>query len=247
MGPAKRRMIPPPPRIEQVPLAHAVRPSFYAPPIASSIHVLCPMSLEGRAVLRALAGLDHVRVDVCGVGPAAVRRWAENLAAPPEFVILAGVAGGLAPQARLGEARHIVDVAMPDGRIVPTSGRMIDGWRVAGSDALLATPQGKRDLAARTGAHVVDMESHAFADEATRRAWRFAIVRGVSDSIDDGLPDGLERLLDERGRVRPLGVAALLVRRPRLVGALREFGRRCDEAMRNVAPLVRELIEESVP
>jgi len=192
---------------------------------------------------RALGGIKGVGTHVCGPGPAAVRRWAASVE-DGATVILAGVAGGLLPSALVGHARAIGEVWLTDGSIArPQIRAGGPTWRVAGSDRLVATREAKRDLAALSGADIVDMESHAFVAEALRRQWRYAIVRGVSDAHDEDLPAEIESLVDAHGRARVVAATALLLRRPRLLGPLRALGRRTEEAMTAVAAIVREIVE----
>ena len=203
----------------------------------TSLIVVCPMEIERRA----LGHIAGARVDVCGPGPTAFRHWAASIQ-PNVTVILAGVAGGLSAHAQLGEARCIEDVWIRGASIERTAFRLPGpAWRVAGSDHLVATSEAKRQLALESGATIVDMESHAFTIEATRRGWRHAIVRGVSDGHDDEIPAEVESLVDQRGRTRVFAATTLLLRRPALLGTLRELGRRTERAMASVGEIVRAL------
>lgn len=205
----------------------------------TSLIVVSPMQIESRA----LGGIKGVRTHVCGPGPAAVRGWAASVE-DGATVILAGVAGGLVPSSLVGHARTIREVWLSSGSIARPQIHS-DGptWRVAGSDRLVATRDAKRDLAARSGADIVDMESHAFVVEASRRRWRYAIVRGVSDAHDEELPVEIESLVDARGRARVVAATALLLRHPSLLGPLRALGRRTEDAMTAVATIVRSIVE----
>ncbi len=114
-------------------------------------------------------------------------------------------------------------------------------WRVVGADRPVATPTGKRDLAHTSGATAVDMESHAFVREASRRGIRLAIVRTITDGVDDALPEGIERLVDRDGRTRVGAAMALLARRPWMLPTLRALGDRTNRSMARAAPIVLAL------
>jgi hypothetical protein len=189
---------------------------------------------------RALGRLDGP-VEISGPGPNAVRAWAAAATFPrATHLIVAGVAGGLRPTAPIGLARIVSEVRAADGRVA-ASFALATAWRVVGVDRVVATPEEKRILAERTGADIVDMESHAFVEVAADRGWRLTIVRGVSDGVDDALPEGLERLVTPMGGLRPLRTAAFVARRPTLIPALRELGRRTTLAMRSVRAIVEDV------
>jgi hypothetical protein len=213
-------------------------------------------------------------VQVLGIGPGAVERWFRTHGerarqANGTLLILAGTAGGLRAGLEIGSAGFIGRVvadpnanpnAEPDAapHADPDSGspigtpwvpqaprtRSFPRFAVAGVDAPASTAAAKRALHTRTGADVVDMESHAFAREAASRGIAFAILRGVSDGPDDALPDGLERLIHADGRTNWGGVAQLLLRRPTMLPTLRSLGRQSDAAMAAIAPLLAALLDE---
>lgn len=205
-------------------------------PVPERAIVVVPTEFERRALGR-LEG----PVVVCGPGPSAVRTWATTAALPRgTHVIVAGVAGGLRASASIGLARIVSEVRVPDGRVAATFAAET-AWTVVGVDRVVSTPAEKRALAERSGADIVDMESHAFAAAAAERGWRLTIVRGVSDGVDDALPEGLASLVTPRGGLRPLRTAAFLARRPMLIPALRELGRRTTLAMRSVRAIVEDV------
>jgi hypothetical protein len=197
-------------------------------------------------------------VQVLGIGPSAVERWFRTHGerarqANGTLLILAGTAGGLRSGLEIGSAGFIGRVvADPDSGWpigtpwVPQAPRTssFPRFAVAGVDAPASTAAAKRALHTRTGADVVDMESHAFAREAASRGIAFAILRGVSDGPEDALPDGLERLIHADGRTNWGGVAQLLLRRPTMLPTLRSLGRQSDAAMAAIAPLLAALLDE---
>ena len=78
------------------------------------------------------------------------------------------------------------------------------------------------------------------------RGWPWAIVRGVSDTVDESLPPAIESLLDERGRPRVLRAALFVATHPHLLPLLRRLGARTTSTMAAVRPLVAALVAESL-
>ena len=233
--------------------------------------LLIPLQHEWSGLRRAMPAIERrAAVQVLGIGPSAVERWfrthgEQARQANGTLLILAGTSGGLRAGLEIGSAGFIGRVvadpdADPDaepnaepvarGPIgtpwVPQAPRTrsFPRFAVAGVDAPASTAAAKRALHTRTGADVVDMESHAFAREAASRGIAFAILRGVSDGPEDALPDGLERLIHADGRTNWGGVAQLLLRRPTMLPTLRSLGRQSDAAMAAIAPLLAALLDE---
>lgn len=168
-------------------------------------------------------------------------------------MLLLGVAGGIVVGAEHGHAGFVDRVVDEAGAAigsaeVPASWRG-QRWCAASVGVPASTPDAKRALATRTGADVVDMESVAFVLAARRlapeRRIRVSIIRGISDGPDDTLPDGIERLVDERGGTRIAAAIALLARRPSLLAPLRALGRQTSAAVSAAAELIPHWLAES--
>lgn len=197
-------------------------------------HILCPMAMESRAV-RSLAQHLGWSVTTTGIGGEAVRRIVEST--PPETpLILAGVAGALRPDLHAGSAYRISEVVTARG--ILTSPLASEGLRVTGADGVIATPDDKQALAERTGACLVDMESHDFAEAATEAGLRWAIYRGVSDGMDHSLPPGCDKWFSPEGRLRWTRAALSLSGKPTHVPSMIAFGMRTRNAMKAVRDLV---------
>jgi adenosylhomocysteine nucleosidase len=84
--------------------------------------------------------------------------------------------------------------------------------------------QAKRELAARSGAIAVDMESAGIARVAAAAGLAFVALRVVADGPADCLPHGVEQLVTAGGRTRLAGLPAMLVS-PRRLGLLVGLGR----------------------
>jgi len=76
---------------------------------------------------------------------------------------------------------------------------------------VLATPEDKHRLRARTGAIAADMESAALAGVARDAAVPFVVVRSVADTMQRIFPAWSNNIVDAYGRVRPIaGLLPLL-------------------------------------
>jgi hypothetical protein len=85
------------------------------------------------------------------------------------------------------------------------------------------------------------MESDAFAREAQARGWQWAVVRGISDTVDEALPAGIESWVDDRGRLRIVQVVLAIMANPALLRRLHRLRSRsraglaaADAAMRSL-------------
>lgn len=81
----------------------------------------------------------------------------------------------------------------------------------------------KRRLAAAYGAHLVDMEAAAIARLAAMRGIPFHCVKGVSDSLQDQLPD-FNRFISESGQFKLAQFILFILIRPWYWSALMRMG-----------------------
>jgi hopanoid-associated phosphorylase len=142
-----------------------------------------------------------------------------------------GVAGGLAPDLKPGSC--VIGSAVFDGEVNrPTDTRwsqrlmrMIPGsmlGAIAGVREPLALASEKRDLHQKTGALVVDMESHVVARAAAEHGVPVAAIRVVVDPVTRTIPRSALAGSRADGTIDPLAVMRSLVRHPRdLVGLIR--------------------------
>lgn len=211
----------------------------------SGLAVLTGLRSEARLVEAAgrAAGLP-VRVAVGGLDRAATAERARELAAAaPELMVSFGLAGGLRVGLRPGTLVCPAALVPPAGarRTVPFAGRaaLVQALgaaedAVAGSHAPVPDPAAKRALAARTGAGIVDMESHLLAEaaEAAGRPW--LVLRAVCDPVDRRVPEAVTRALDATGGVRPAALPGLLAH-PLAVTRLAGDSRRAHRALARAA------------
>jgi adenosylhomocysteine nucleosidase len=193
----------------------------------SRILVLTALDVEARGLARHL-GLDPMqtsagpryaggRLEIAAVGLGA-RALAERPHAwpAPAVVVSAGACGALAPELEVGELVIPEAVLGPDGRRhataalagLPRRGTLLTIESVVGDGAT------KARLWLETGALAVDMESATILSWAAERDVRAAVLRGVSDAADRGVPADLARVVSEDGRVHPMRAVSAVLARP---------------------------------
>jgi hypothetical protein len=110
----------------------------------------------------------------------------------PALVISTGFAGSAVPDIRVGDWIVGVSVEIEDGRPIgctapwPANPSTVKSGRVFTARAVTNHPAASADA--------VDMESYALAEVADRRQAPFAILRAISDSVEDPLPEFLPTL-----------------------------------------------------
>jgi nucleoside phosphorylase len=193
----------------------------------------------------------------CGVGPAKAAAAIRTLPATPSAIVNVGTAGGLVEVLRRGDlivARETVlggdplSVCAWPEELVEALAAACTKEQAPHRIARLATVkeavwqrEDRERLHALTGAHAVDMESHAIGLEAMKREVPFVSLRVISDDVDappfpekvrlarlwrnpSQFPKGLSNWVRWRifiGRLR----AAVQLLDPVLVRFIREFGR----------------------
>ncbi|HXN34049.1 MAG TPA: hypothetical protein VN894_19415 [Polyangiaceae bacterium] len=154
---------------------------------------------------------------------------AELLAASrPSALVVIGVAGGLSsglPTAALVVARRVTDEAgrsfAADAGQVAAAARATGGrTAVVVSAARIAdSASEKRRLSHQAGAGedaaVVDLESATYVAAAAASGIPWLVLRAVSDTADEALPDLLNRSRDAGGAVLRGQVVLRLLRQPR--------------------------------
>jgi adenosylhomocysteine nucleosidase len=204
-------------------------------------------SLKGR-------GIVVVHSDV---GRENAARATETLIAghKPKWIISAGLAGGLQPQAKRGDivmADAILDdvgqrLAI-DLNISPEQRAAMPGLHVGPLltvDHIIFKADKKRELGKRHGAIAVDMETWGVAEVCRREKQRFLSVRVISDAVDEELPAEIERLVKKKGTARKIGAAAgSILRRPSTVKDLWRFRETALQCSERLAKFLEGVIEQ---
>jgi nucleoside phosphorylase len=207
--------------------------------------IFTAMRQEARAIARALglkrleeglysagAGGEVVLVTI-GIG---AKRLPRLLCAGASRVIVAGLAGGLDPSLRTGDV--VVDPC-------PSS---LDGLRqgtVHTSARLVCTTADKAALFGSTGSACVDMETELVRAAAESGGAPFVAVRAIMDTAHEALSPELLALTDSDGRVRPLAVLRLLLRRPGSLKELMRLRRSSKIALRALGDAVRAVVSHN--
>lgn len=165
---------------------------------ADGMTFVCATRLEARAARR--AGL---RAAVVGIGAARPL--------PNGPLVSFGLAGALHDSLVPGDVLDAVRIVDAEGETLWEGAPLgVSGARQAtmlAADRVVDDPALRRALRERTGADAVDMESGALLASGRLAG----CLRAVSDSPARTLGP-LARAVDERGRLRPRGIAGLLVR-----------------------------------
>lgn len=195
------------------------------------------MATEHRAVARAIrrAGVSDIKTIQTGVGKQAVIRAVERLAAlspaeQPRMIVLAGACGALRAVEDVPRIARVVDEHGDEWPVTSSAG----GATLIAVDRVVATPRDKRELADRTGADIVDMESHGFITACRQHGFAWHIIRGVSDTPDETLPDEVLGWIDGAGNSRIGQAMRDMALKPSLVPHIVRVMRRANR----VLPLV---------
>ncbi len=185
---------------------------------------------------------------VGGVGAAAAARATQLLVAGhrPGIIISAGFAGGLDPALQRGALVRPARVVAEDAsRLLPLvvpplhDPAAAPPTTIVTTAAIVVSPAEKRALAARSGAHLVDMETLAVAAVAAEAGLPCAAIRVISDTADEALPPEVVTLARPQSMLRLLGgTIGAVGRRP---GAALDLWRLYERAIIDGRTLARAL------
>jgi adenosylhomocysteine nucleosidase len=206
---------------------------------ASRIHY------QWRGAVGARIGSTDVVIAATGDGAKKAGERAASFceSARPLAVVGAGIAGALSPGLGVGSivASSRVrdssgDAPAPDARLLS---RALEAGASAGTLLTVAHPvtaaaEKSRLAASLEGPSAVDMESAAWARAAASRGIPYLVVRSISDSADEDLPDYLVACMGEDGAIRRGAVVARALARPSRIPELVRMRRRvldCGKAL----------------
>jgi adenosylhomocysteine nucleosidase len=188
-------------------------------------------NMSGRGAVIAVTSLALEARVALGPGVAVICKQASQLAGALEGavkggaagIISFGIAGGLAPNLAAGNWVIGSAVRTDDGYF-PTDRhwavRLLNALpgavyaEIAGTDAPAASSRDKRRLHARTGAALVDMESHIAACIAASHRIPFAVCRVVIDAVERDLPPAAVIELRPDGTPDLLAILRSVAREP---------------------------------
>ncbi|HEY0983419.1 phosphorylase family protein [Schlesneria sp.] len=158
-----------------------------------------------------------------GMGSARAKRATAALleAHQPRWIISTGFCGALYPQMQVGqivvanEVTNLQDEPLRiDIGIAADPARGLYVGRTLTVDKMVRTKAEKQELAEKTGAIAVDMETYGIAQQCRELKTRFLAVRAVSDDLSADLPKEILSLVGETGSVRFGAVVGALLKRP---------------------------------
>ncbi len=163
---------------------------------------------------------------------------------PIDLVFSVGWAGALSDDIEPGSAHNVAGVIdVQTGERFSCDAGAGDLWlatspRVAGAEE-------KRRLAGAYGAALVDMEAAAIARMALMREIPFYCIKGVSDAVDDRLPD-FNRFIAPGGGFRTARFALFAAFRPIYWPALVRMGQNSRKASESIAESLLAFLDEQV-
>jgi adenosylhomocysteine nucleosidase len=176
---------------------------------------------------------------------------------PPDLIISFGFAGSICSGHRVGEVFLGENFIFLEQGTIQDAGRQIrlvasrrlenfcDVCRIGRADIITSDgPQYKARLNAffSDASCLLDMESHAVALYAAERGFPFLCFRSVSDGLDHEIDFDLEAISDSEGQVRPAGVIAEALKKPRLVRSFYTSWKRSRVAARSLADALATLL-----
>ena len=176
----------------------------------------------------------------------------------PRLILSPGFAGGLDPALARGTIaypRRAISLAGGPPIDLATAGQGTattaapgrtsrDERMIVSVDAVVTTAAAKRDLAAATGASVVDMETYAVATAAQAAGLRCMSIRVVSDDASQDLPREIASLVQPQSGMRRLGTAiGAIGRRPRAALDMWHLWEQAVVDGRTLAGAIRNVLE----
>lgn len=187
---------------------------------------------------------DEEWIAACaGAGQAAATRAFAAIedGGPIDLVFSIGWAGALRAEVATGSAHNVAGVI--DAR----TGERFHCEAEAGNLWLVTSPRiadraEKHRLAATYHAALVDMEAAAIARLAAMREIPFYCIKGVSDGLNDRLPD-FNPFLTPEGHFRLLPFALLSLLRPWYWSALLRMGENSKKASQSIVESLRDFLD----
>jgi adenosylhomocysteine nucleosidase len=185
---------------------------------------------------------ERLRVLTTGMGPQNARAAFSAAVAAERFnwVVTAGIAGGLDPALCVGDGCFDVDPEFP--RTAQLASLGLTPGICALVSRVAVTSAEKARLRAETGARLVDMESAAIRQLARAAGIPSATVRTVSDTADEDLPLNFGDLVDANQQLLTSKLAWAILRSPGKIPALMRLQRSIGMATGRLATVLAELV-----
>lgn len=212
--------------------------------------ILCGFEAEA-AVARKLTPL----VACSGAFEEGARKAARNLIAKGASALVSfGVAGGLSPTLTPDDLVLADVIKASNGRLWHCSPELVARFAKAaptaksgavyGSAVLVPKPADKKKIYAETGCLIVDMESQVVAEVASALSLPFAVLRGVSDGVEDTFPNAALVGINPDGSTNKRAVLISLLKNPFQIPALNRLFKHTGIALGKLDAVVAALGSE---
>lgn len=180
--------------------------------------ICAALAIEAELVAR------HFEQEAWGPGFADLSEFIARAAADDcRGIVSFGVAGGLSPDLRSGDIVVGSEIVAPNGSIATDD--IWSAWLlstiptavygpIAGIDFPVSARASRSELERRSGALVVDMESHLIARLAAANAMRFVALRVVIDAAGRDIPPAALACVSMDGQTSRWRLSRLLLGRP---------------------------------
>jgi len=196
---------------------------------------------------------------LCGVGPDRVAEGTGLLLDEGvNFLIGAGISGGLSPDLKAGDlvlAGKVIDENGAEyeasrealglaSKILTAKSFSVRQGPVISTKTPLFNGSAKKKCYEKTGALAVDMESAGMASVASRNGRPFFIMRAVCDEAEEAVSADLYACLDENsGAVRPGQLLGSCLKRPAMVREVMRLRRPYNLAITNLGRGWKALVQ----
>ena len=158
----------------------------------------------------------------------------------PVLVLTCGLAGGLAPELKLGD---VVFDAEPNSQLWRTFiSAQAAPAKIHCATAVATTPLHKSALRAQTGADVVEMESGCIREICKTKNIPSATVRVILDAANQELPLDFNQVMTPSQNLDPLKLAAFIARNPRKIPALMRLQKQTRFAATKLAEVLHSVL-----
>jgi nucleoside phosphorylase len=191
-------------------------------------------------------GWDH---NTSAGGPRFVLR--ELLKSSPEVCISTGLAGGLKADMRCGDIVAASEVALRTGgdtfrssanllAIAKAAGARIERKQVTETH-IVSESSAKRALS--TFGDFVDMEGYYILQVVSGTRVPAISVRAISDTLEQNLPSGIDKLVDRKGHMQTLPLLKAIATHPGRIPSLLSFGAQSKDASVGLADFLDRFLE----
>lgn len=158
----------------------------------------------------------NITLSVVGIARHATQSFEHELSAQhPDFIIIAGVSGGLSPSLSTGDVIIPATIISPDHTpISPTITSTPTQNTLLTSDKVLNSPQEKSAACDQYQAHAVDMETYHLAELCNAKQIPWLAIRSICDNSQTTLPPWVLDLTKPDGRVHIPGIIRQLCNNP---------------------------------